>query len=113
MGQVESKNSVEFARVAGPGPGTNPGGASPQLATNTSSHMLSSGGKRIQTPSSRFKHLRGRGDRVAADAREKTLGMLRSMPPVSSHGIRIGEVRIFSPTPAMISVGVTVSSPVI
>jgi hypothetical protein len=30
-----------------------------------------------------------------------------------SYGIRIGEVRIFSPTPAMISVGVTVSSPFI
>jgi hypothetical protein len=31
---------------------------------------------------------------------------------VSSYGIRIGEVRILSPTPAMIIVGVTASSPV-
>jgi hypothetical protein len=31
---------------------------------------------------------------------------------VSSFGIRIAEVRIFSPTPAMITVGVTASPPV-
>jgi hypothetical protein len=31
---------------------------------------------------------------------------------VSSFGIRIAEVRIFSPTPAMIIVGVTASPPV-
>jgi hypothetical protein len=31
----------------------------------------------------------------------------------SSYGIRIGEVRILSPTPAMIIVGVTVSTPVV
>jgi hypothetical protein len=31
---------------------------------------------------------------------------------VSSYGIRIGEVRIWSPTPAMIIAGVTASPPV-
>ena len=32
--------------------------------------------------------------------------------PDAAYGIRIGEVRILSPTPAMIIVGVTTSSPV-
>jgi hypothetical protein len=32
--------------------------------------------------------------------------------PVISYGIKIGEVRIWSPTPAMIIVGVTASPPV-